>query len=183
MFLCGYAVWGLGFLVVAVLVSIALGVAVRLLTIKREGDRIPILAAIGVFLTMIFGCGGYWIYCGNDFECDRGFGDYFRIPVQYPYQISAIDSLDQGCLDVWAENNSTIVCGITDYAVKDTVMVGKLGASFGNLVHAEQWFSVNLGTGELVRYSSEQAFLIACRELGFAGVPEPKSIRTHFEEH
>jgi hypothetical protein len=178
MWMCGYITWGLGYLIVAVVVSVALGIVAHFLTPRMGEDRVPILIAVSVFLIMILGCCGYWGWCESNFNCSRGIGDYYRIPLKYPYQISAIDVLDEGCLDIWGESNSTIVCGITDYTVRFSVMVGKISKPF-----SAEYFSFNLDTGELIYYSSSREFIDACQEFGFAGMPMLQPVPEHFGEH
>ena len=177
---CGYWIWGLCFLTIAGIISIASGGMVHLFTKKKEGKAkktFPILVAFGVFFLMTFGCLGYYGYCSSDFDCDRGFGDYWRVPVRYPYQISSIDTLDKGCIDIWQKNDQ-IVCGVTHYAVLDSVMVGRIASS-----PSDQWFSFNFETEEIVYYPSEQALMAVCEKFGVTGKPELKSIRQHYDEN
>jgi hypothetical protein len=187
MFWCGYFAWGLRFWAIAGAIALFLGVVAFLLRI-RNGDwdiEIPIVVAGSVFVLINLGCCGYWLWCESDFECGRGFGDTFRIPVKYPYQIEAVDGVDEGCLDTWGESGSPIVCGITDYTVQFSMMVGRIGGTFPNIGRSicEEWFSFNLDTGELTCYPSSLAFIDACKEFGFAGVPELTSLPEHFGEH
>lgn len=185
MYWCGYLNSGLRFWAVAAIVSLALGAIMGILTIRKRDIKIPVVVTIGVFFTINFSCCGYWMWCGNNFECSGGFGDYFRLPVKYPYQISSIDVLDEGCLDRWDEDNSDVVCGITDYTLHFSIMVGKIEDPFTSMgcTSSEEWFSFNLDTGELTCYSSRRAFIDACKTLGFAGMPRLKSVREHYGEH
>jgi hypothetical protein len=133
-----------------------------------------------VFLLLIAGC--LWSYrrCANDFDCGRGFADYFRIPLRYPYQIVAIDTLDDGCLNTWQGEQTCILRGISQYAVEGAIMVGRTGPTWDSLDRPEGWFSLNFDTGEVRRYDNREAFAAACWELGFEGEPALRSIREHY---
>jgi hypothetical protein len=134
----------------------SLGTVVGILTLRKRDIKIPIVVMFGVFFTLNFSCCGYWMWCTSSVECDRGFGDYFRLPVKYPYQISSIDGVDKGCLDVWDKDDSPIVCGITDYTVHFSIMVGKIGNPRANVGFPayEKWFSFDMDTGDLACYPS-----------------------------
>lgn len=181
---CGLLAWGIQYLVAVAVVSLIVGIVVGILTIREHRIKIPIVATLAVFFIINCGCCGYLMWCETNFECAKGFGDVFRIPVKYPYQISAIDSLDEWCLDVWGEDNSDVVCGITDYTLHFSIMVGKIEDPFTSMgcTSLEEWFSFNLDTGELTCYSSQRAFIDACKTLGFAGMPRLKSVREHYED-
>lgn len=193
MVLCGYVLWILVLAAVAAAASAMVGGGVSILVKRKGKTKIPILAAVATF-AMLF---GYLIYYFTSFNGYRGFGDRYRIPIQYPYQISIYGaSLADGCLDSWNQSDSTILCGIAEYAVEGKVMAGKRGEiwkdSSGQWYHfdhstheripTEQRFTFTLDTGELVYYPSEQAFVDACQDLGFANKPELKSIREHLED-
>jgi hypothetical protein len=182
MSMCGYLASGIRFLVITAGFSLVVGFVVGILTIRKRDVKIPIVVAIGVFLSLNFGCCYYWFWCESDFECARGIGDTFRIPVKYPYEIVAIDHLGDGCLDSWEETDSYIVCGITDYATHFSIMVGKVEDPFTSMGYSdsEEWFSFNMDTGELICYSSQRAFIDACKRLGFAGMPRLRSLSEHY---
>lgn len=191
--LCGYVLWILVFAAIATVVSIILGGVVSLLAKRQGKSKTRAIATITTF-TVVF---SYLIYYFTSFNGYRGFGDYYRIPIQYPYQISIYGtSVAEGCLDMWEQNNSTILCGITDYAIQGTVLAGKRGETWrdvsgqwysfdessGERIDAEQWFTFTFDGGELVYYPSEQAFVDACTELGFAKKPSLASIREYLED-
>lgn len=185
MYWCGYLSSGLRFLTIAAIISLIFGIVVGILTIRKRDIRIPVAVIIGVFFTINFSCCGYWMWCGSNFDCDRGFGDYFRLPVKYPYQISSIDVFGEGCLDVWGKDDPPIACGITDYTLHFSIMVGKIEDPFTSMgcASSEEWFSFDLDTGELTCYSSQRAFIDACKELGISkGMPKLKSVREHYED-
>lgn len=182
---CGVAFWGCGFLIIAGVVSIALGRAVSSLTQRRNFPTRAISAVpatVGAFVVIVLGCIVFYVWCSNDFYCDRGFADSYRIPLKYPYQISAIDSLDEGCLGIWPSDGSCILWGITHYAVKESVMVGRTYSRRFCPDCPEEWFSFSFDTGVLESYSEEQTFVAACKEFGFTGEPALKSIREHYGE-
>lgn len=180
---CGLGLWGLCFLVVAGILSIVPGAAAYLLTRRKKpptGEIAAALATVGAFLLMIFACLAYYEYCANDFDCDRGFDDYYRMPLKYPYQISAFGELEEGCLTIWPDENDSIACGITYYAIEDSIMVGHMGPDRHCQDCVEEWFSFDLDTGRLKRYADKQAFVAACEEFGFPGEPVLRSFDEHF---
>jgi hypothetical protein len=180
---CGTWIWGLCFLTVAGLVSIILGLAAYLLARRKKSPTRELIAAlslVGGFFLMVCGCFVYYGWCSSDFYCNRGFADDYRIPLKYPYQISAHGFLDYGCLDIWHDEGSCIVWGITHYTVNDSVMVGRTKPSCPDC--PEKWFSFTFDSKELVYYDSKQAFIAACQDLGFSGEPVLRSISEHFDE-
>ncbi|HSJ57981.1 MAG TPA: hypothetical protein VLC95_12415 [Anaerolineae bacterium] len=184
MFYFGYLIWGLCFVVVAACVSIVSGAAAYFLARKKKPSFKEIASAVtvaGVFVLLIGGCTVSFGWCSGNFDCDRGFGDYFRIPVRYPYQISAIDTLDDGCLDVWPGDGSCLLWGITEYAANDVAIVGRTNSSWTCSDCTEQWFSFGFDVETLEYYRSKPAFVEACNELGFAGEPGLLTVREHFE--
>jgi hypothetical protein len=184
MFWCGYLAWMLRFWAVVGAISLALGVIAFLLTIRERDAKIPVVVACGAFLTINCGLCGYWAWCETNFECAKGFGDTYWMPIKYPYGITAIDSLDEGCLDTWGEDDSTIACGITHYTVRFSIMVGKTEGTLTSTgcPVSEKWFSFNLDTGELTCYPSSRVFIDACKGFGFTGMPKLKSLREYYEE-
>lgn len=178
---CGIWLWGTGFLIVAGVLSIIPGLAAYFLARRKKAPVREIaaaLATVGAFLLMIFGCIVYYKWCSSDFYCDGGFDDYYRIPLKYPYQISAFGLLDTGSLDIWQGDGSHVLQGITHYAVDDSVVIGRIGPSCPDC--SEKWFSFSFDTQEHRYYLSEKAFIVACKELGFAGELELKSISEHY---
>jgi hypothetical protein len=191
--LCGNVFWMLVFAAVAAAVSAILGGVVSLLTRRQGKSKIRTIATITTFTIVL----SYLIYYFTSFNGYRGLGDRYRIPIQYPYQISIYGaSLAEGCLDRWEQSDSTILCGITDYAIQGTIMAGKRGETWrdlsgqwysfdnstGERIDAEQWFTFTFDGSELVYYPSEQAFVDACKELGFAKKPALVSMREHLED-
>lgn len=180
---CGVWIWGTFLLVLIALLSVVPGSVVYLLARKKKSPGKEVAAALAVvvaFFLMIGGCLASYQRCANDFACDRGFADYFRIPLQYPYQISSFDGLGDGCLATWQEEGSCILSGITQYAVKSPIMVGRIGPSWDAPDRPERWFSFNFDTGEIRRYNSKEAFVAASQALGFEGEPAMRSIREHY---
>jgi len=177
------AFWGCGFLAIAVVVSIILGRAASSLTQRRDFPTREIPSApatVGAFFLIVFGCVVFYVWCSNNFYCDRGFADYSRMPLKYPYQISSIDSHDEGCLSTWPDKGSCISAGITHYAIKDSVMVGRIYSRRRCPDCPEQWFSFNLDTGDFKSYSDKEAFAAACTKLGLAEEPMLIPLRDHF---
>ena len=84
--------------------------------------------------------------------------------------------------DIWQESNSNIACGITHYATKDEIMMGRIGPTSFHSERVERWFSFRFDTAELVYYSTEEAFKAACEEFGLMGKPELRSVREHYYE-
>ena len=181
--MCGIWLWGIGFLIVAGVLSIIPGLAAYLLA-RRKKARVKEIAAalatVGAFLLMVFGCIVYYEWCSSNFYCDGGFDDYYRIPLKYPYQISAYGDLDTGCLDIWQGDGSCILRGITHYAANDSVMVGRIGSSCPDC--PEKWFSFSFDTQEYRYYDSEKVSIAACKALGFVREPELISIHEHYYE-
>lgn len=129
-----------------------------------------ILVGVGTFFLVIVGVWGYWIYGTTDYYGYGGDFDYYRIPLDYPYEISMIDTTDCGDITKWQEDR-IILGGITQYHKQDNIIIGKISSECF-FSHKSEWFSFDTSTGKAVLYASEKEYEQAIKELGFSKVPE-----------
>lgn len=129
-----------------------------------------VLVGIGVFILAISSVCGYWNYRANDFYGYGGDFDYYRIPLDYPYEITMIDTTDCGAINKWKEDGSSIVFGVTEYYKQGNIIVGRISPScfpFDN----SGWFVFDTSTGEAIKYQNEQEYIQALKKIGFSEEP------------
>jgi len=115
-----------------------------------------------VALTAIGFCSYQTYFAKEDFNNYAGSGDYWRIPLQYPYEISIVDTFDYAALTQW-KNSTSIVWPVQKYAVKNSYLIGvSISRDSGAL---ERWFLFDMNTGSIQYYSTEQEFLSAWKSL------------------
>ena len=57
------------------------------------------LAIVCTIIVSLTGCDDYPTHQGEGFYSYRGFRDWWRVPLKFPYQITMIDTFDQGRLE------------------------------------------------------------------------------------
>jgi hypothetical protein len=144
--------------------------SVRLGISASVGLGTSILVGVGVFLLVIFSVYGYWIYRANDFYGYGGDFDFYRIPLDYPYEMVMIDVTDCGHIGEW-QDTGIIVAGVTHYHKRDNIIVGRISS---NCFPADEfgWFSFDTTTGIAVEYRDEQEYYQTLKGLGFNEAPE-----------
>ena len=113
----------------------------------------------------------YWNY--------QGAFDYWRMPLEPPYELSMLNSLDEASISTW-KSNSCLIAGITQYEKKGKYLAG---CNSDPLVHPEMlgYFIFNCQTGELKKYADERNFSSACHEIGYV-IPVPlKSVQKNWD--
>lgn len=113
----------------------------------------------------------YWLYPGK--------GDFWRMPLGKPYELSMIDSLDRGSIHIW-KDSSMIVWSISRYARKDPFIYGELKPERAS--KPSGWFVFDLGNGHKELFKSEGPFLLKLRELGIDPI-EMTSVRDIYHSY
>ncbi len=129
-----------------------------------------ILAGVSAFLFVIFGVYGYWVYRENDFYGYGGDFDFYRIPLDYPYEMAMIDVTDCGYIGKW-QDPGTILAGVTHYHKQDNIIVGQISSNCYP-ANGSGWFSFDTTTGIAIKYRNEQEYDQALKGLGFDEAPE-----------
>lgn len=154
----------LALLCAAIMVAVFLG-AIGGVLIRRFGHRrkaVSIVAGSLIAFLSLSGILGYWFfYLPNDYYRYAGDFDYYRMPLDYPYELSMIDMIDCATISVWKENTS-LMGGIRDYQKRDNVIIGTTSISCRS-AERTGWFSFDTRTGDVVTYFSPEEFKAAAR--------------------
>lgn len=163
--------------IVAAFLGVLGGFLTFLLT-KRK-TKSSVLAGIVVFFIVILGtCGYVGIYLPNDFYRYAGDFDYYRIPLDYPYELSMIDSMDCAAISKW-KSDETIISGITHYYRNGNVVIGRTSdACF--IQSQSEWFLFDTRTGKLSQYENSNEFDQAIQEIGFDRKPNLRTVQENW---
>jgi hypothetical protein len=130
---------------------------------------VPTMCAVGIYL-MEKDTDDYWN--------SRGAWDYWRMPLEEPYQLSMVDTMDDASISRW-KNGRVIVGGIIKYEKR-----GKLVTGFcekkqlrGN---ENKWFIFDCTSGSTEEFKSEEEFLHACETHGFSRPVNMKTIKENW---
>lgn len=69
----------------------------------------------------------------GSFEKDSGSGDYWRVPLEYPFQLSMVDGLESACLTKWDASGSSMPCiirGVSSCAMTRGRFIGETGNGY-----------------------------------------------------
>jgi hypothetical protein len=133
---------------------------------------VPLVCALGFFASYA-DSGDYWNY--------RGAFDYFRMPLEPPYELVMLDTLDDAAICKW-QDGAAIVWGITRYEKH-----GPLIAGFCERRHVvpyeHAWFLFDCRSGVLSKFTDAESFSTACRRLGFTPLLAMRSIRENWNAY
>ena len=111
----------------------------------------------------------------------KGAFDYWRMPLEEPYELSMIDSLDKAAISRW-EDSSGIVWGILKYEKRGRLLAGYY--EHDSLSPKESgWFLFDCGTGRSEHYDSEGLLEAACAQRGFAPPLDMRSVSENWAQY
>jgi hypothetical protein len=99
--------------------------------IRRAGIECSVF--LGIFVIAYVGMMYLSFRDSGSFEKDPGSGDYWRVPLKYPYQLSMADGLENACLTTWDPSaflHPCILSGITACALDGNRFIGKIGNGY-----------------------------------------------------
>ncbi len=131
----------------------------------------PSVCGLLFFLASV-GSDDYWNY--------EGAFDYYRMPLEPPYQLSMTDTLDDAGIFKWKER-SGIVWNITKYEKR-----GPLIAGFREEERTSReppWFLFDCRNGKAFKFVDEKSLNRACAENGFAPPLTMRSIRENWDSY
>jgi len=102
----------------------------------------------------------YWEY--------EGFRDYFRMPLEKPYELVMIDEIDNASIEVWKDNFDIDISDITHYEKRGFVIFGKCHKSSfdGKDWHkTKRWFVFDLKSGEKSFFDTQLELFIALQKM------------------
>lgn len=117
------------------------------------------LTAITLFIGAVFHSNNYWEF--------QGYYDSYRIPLEYPYQLSMIDVIDNARLSEWKQPNSGNydVTGIKKIFKQDYLVMGQYEAGF---------FILDCQAKQILTFNDHAEYTQALQKIGFP--EEPKLI-------
>lgn len=95
----------------------------------------------------------YWRYDGVQ--------DYFRMPLEPPYELVMIDTIDYASINVWKENSGSQLSGITHYEKRGYLIFGERSNEWIESQRTEEdreWFIFDLSNGDKSLFESEEYF-------------------------
>ena len=120
-------------------------------------------------LLMAFRSNNYWE--------DAGFGDFWRMPLEPPYQLEMIDSLDEASIGEW-KSNKWHLGGVTKYVKEGDILAGRFNNS--GETRTNGYFLFDCKTGRLEKFDEEKAFNSACAERGLAQPATLNSVKENW---
>lgn len=176
----------IGFLIGSCLSFLGIPFAYRLFKIPKEKRRIglfwrfvftivftvifvPTICAVGIYL-MEKDIDDYWN--------SQGAWDYWRMPLEEPYELSMVDTLDHAAIRRWKKGGS-IVWGISKYEKRGTLVAGRCEKNqFG--LNENRWFVFDCASGSIEEFKSSEEFLQACENYGFSQPINMKTIKENW---
>jgi energy-coupling factor transporter transmembrane protein EcfT len=108
----------------------------------------------------------YWRY--------NGVLDSFRMPLEPPYELLMIDTIDYASIEVWKEDSTSQLSGITHYEKRGYLIFGEISKEKFDSRRTEEdrkWFIFDLSNGDKSIFESEEDF---AAELANRGVESIK---------
>jgi hypothetical protein len=119
--------------------------------------RLRVSAAFAfVFMVAVLGIGLCDSYKDvNDYWRYEGAFDFFRMPLEEPYELVMIDALDEAHIGKWRESG-TLIGGIVRYERRASFLIGETsGEAFADRDSPPTgWFIFDLASGRLYEYRS-----------------------------
>jgi hypothetical protein len=151
--------------------------------LKKSVIAASIAAAVVVISTGIVTYATLSLYSNvDDFSEFTGGTDWWRIPLDYPYELGTTDLGRDADLRVWKEHRSLLL-GITRYHKRGSLLVGELlpERALARLqleTYPEgAWFSFDCNSGEVTTLLTIEEYRAYLNESGFETEPELLTIR------
>jgi hypothetical protein len=96
----------------------------------------------------------------DDYWMAAGMYDYWRWPLEYPYQFEAVDDVDDAHLCVWGDGGGTLVAGVTAYRKSGSILIGEFNS--GDSEH--RYFTFDCTSGA-VAYLDDSLFRVELQKL------------------
>lgn len=154
---------------------------------QKEEQKFKRKFLLSILFTVIFvpSMCGFGIYLMvkdvNDYWKSQGAWDYWRMPLEEPYELVMIDTKDTASINIW-ENPESLVWGISKYERKGDVMYGEISRGPFHRDEPPKYFSFNLKTGQVDKIESLELFT---KKLSVYDISEInlKSIRENWSEY
>ncbi|MHC4585076.1 MAG: hypothetical protein ACYS3N_11130 [Planctomycetota bacterium] len=140
-----------------------------LLTIIFPVIFVPTMCVVGIYL-MEKDTDDYWK--------SKGAWDYWRMPLEEPYELSMVDTMDDASIGKW-KNGRSIVWGISKYEKRGTLVAGFCEKKqFRG--KQNKWFIFDCTSGSIEEFKSEEEFHQACETHGFSQPVNMKTIKENW---
>ena len=117
--------------------------------------------------------GNYWEY--------RGAFDFWRMPLEEPYELVMIDEVDYASISKW-QNSRCIVSGIRRYEKRGPLIAGYRESRSSGSEDAG-WFLFDCDTGHAEVFDAKQEFIDVCEKRGFSEPIRMRSIPQNWESY
>jgi len=131
----------------------------------------PSVCALLVFLSSV-GSGDYWNY--------QGAFDYYRMPLEPPYELTMIDTLDDAAIVKW-KGDSAIIWSITKYEKRGVLIAGFREEE--RTLGEPAWFLFDCRDGAVSKFADEESLSRACAESGFTPPLVMRSIQENWDSY
>jgi hypothetical protein len=119
----------------------------------------------------------YWEYSGDS--------DYFRMPLEPPYELVMIDTLDYATIQGWQNSTERKLSGITNYEKRGNLIFGETSANqfeSERIPQDNKWFIFDLSTGELNVFKVEAELIATLNNKGIKDI-KLKSVSQNWDEY
>ncbi len=122
-----------------------------------------------------------------DFWSNAGEFDFYRMPLDYPYELTMVDVRDKASIGIWshASNAPSIkqdIHGIRRYLKQGPILVGEEDDSrFGGTTN-RNWFWFDCVSGNGMIFTNRQEYITAIGPFGFTNEPSLKTVEENWDE-
>ena len=120
----------------------------------------------------------YWNYPGAY--------DWYRMPLEYPYELRMIDDINDARLDSWAKEDGTPsedVLDIRRYYKQGNLVVGQCVSQRMDSPPQTSWFTFDCSTGQAEKFIEREDYLESIRVLGFKKEPKLLTVRENWNDY
>lgn len=120
-----------------------------------------------------------------DYWKANGVLDSFRMPLEPPYELLMIDTIDYASIQVWQEESSSKIWGITHYEKRGYLMFGVTSNDYYEFQKSpedKEWFIFDLNNGDKIIFESEEEFLSTLKKRGIENI-QLKTVLQNWNEY
>lgn len=120
---------------------------------------------------LLLGGGIVWIDSmdSTDYWKYNGSMDYFRMPLEPPYELVMVDIIDNASIQIWQDSSGGQLWDITCYEKRGALMFGETSKDhFASERPPEEkeWFIFDLSNGDKILFQNEDEFVAALHDKG-----------------
>lgn len=115
----------------------------------------------------------YWN--SGSYEKYSGSGDYWRVPIVYPYQLEMIDGFENACLSTWNPDKDVLSCnldGVSRCKLVDSLFYGRGGTGY---------FLLNTKSGKIEYFGHKDSLESVLKNYGHQ--PIYHTIREFYDQY